>query len=124
MYTTRLFGKTPDEEAVAVTRHTFTAAFPVEAAGEGDDPAERPRAVVLVDPTDEVAAISASELIHFPDDAPILFTSGAGLSAATKAELQRLHPVGVARGDGIQVFIVGKAASGAIPGDVSGMASR
>lgn len=121
MYTTRLPGATPADEAIAVTRHTFTAAFPPDSKGEGDDPADRPRAVILVDPGDEVAAISAAELIHFPDDAPILFTNGADLSAATKAEIQRLHPVGVDRGDGVQVFLVGKAASGAVPGDVQAM---
>lgn len=119
MYTTRLFGKTPAEEAVAVTRHTFTAAFPPDASGEGDDPAERPRAVILVDPSDEIAGITASQLIHFPNDAPILFTDGGGgLPAVTRAELERLHPVGVARGDGVQVFVIGKAATGSVPGDV------
>lgn len=121
MYTTRLGGGTPAEEAVAVTRHTFTAAFPADAPGEGDDPAERPRAVVLVDPGDEVAGITASELIHFPDDAPILFTGDGGLPAVTKAELERLHPVGVDRGDGVQVFVVGKAADGHVPSEVSAM---
>jgi hypothetical protein len=114
MYTTRLYGTDPAQEAVSVTRHTYPAAMPVSAPGETSRAPDRPWAVVLIDPNNEVAGISAAELIHFPDNAPVLFTGDAGLSAVTKAELTRLHPVGVQRDGGIQVFAVGAAASVAV----------
>ena len=121
MYTTRLFGSTPAEEAVSVTRHTYPAATAVAAPDEVSRAPDRPWAVILVDPSDEVAGISAAELIHFPDNAPVLFTANGGLPAVTRAELARLHPVGVQRGGGVQVFAVGKAVSGGIAKDVGGM---
>ena len=121
MYTTRLFGTTPAQEAVSVTRHTYPAAMPASAPGELSRAPDRPWAVILIDPTDQVAGISAAELIHFPDNAPILFTDGSGLPAVTQAELRRLHPVGVQRGGGVQVFAVGKAAASGIVGAVRQM---
>lgn len=121
MYTTRLFGTTPAEEAVSVTRHTYPAAMPADAAGEISRAPDRPWAVILADPTDEVAGITAAELIHFPDNAPVLFTDGATLPAVTRNELARLHPVGAQRDGGVQVFAVGKAAASGIADAVQQM---
>ena len=111
MYTTRLFGTTAAEEAVSVTRHTYPAAMAPGAPGEISRAPDRPWAVILADPTDEVAGITAAELIHFPDNAPVLFTEGAALPTVTRNELARLHPVGVQRDGGVQVFAVGKASA-------------
>jgi putative cell wall-binding protein len=121
VYTTRLWGHTPAEEAVSVTRHTFTATMPVSDPAEMDAAADRPRAVVLVTPEDEVQAISATELIHFPNNAPVLFTEPSGMPAVTQNELKRLSPVGIARANGIQVFLVGTAASAAVKEQVAAL---
>jgi hypothetical protein len=113
-YTTRLFGRSPAEEAIAVTRHVYTAALPPTAPGEANNASDRPWAVTLLTPDDEIAGISATELIHFPDNAPVLFVDRDGIPPETLEELRRLHPVGVARHDGVQVFAVGAAANPAV----------
>ena len=113
-YTTRLFGRSPAEEAIAVTRHVYTAALSPAAAGEANDASDRPWAVTLVTPDDEIAGISATELIHFPDNAPVLFVDRNGIPPETLQELQRLHPVGIARHDGVQAFAIGAAANPAV----------
>ncbi|CAD6557491.1 hypothetical protein LMG28727_06391 [Paraburkholderia kirstenboschensis] len=113
-YTTRLFGRTPVEEAIAVTRHVYTASLPPAAPGEANKASDRPWAVTLLTPDDEIAGISATELIHFPDNAPVLFVGPDGIPPETMEELRRLHPVGIARHDGVQVFAVGAAANPAV----------
>ena len=113
-YTTRLFGRSPAEEAIAVTRHVYTAALPPAASGEANNASDRPWAVTLLTPDDEIAAISATELIHFPDNAPALFVDRNGIPPETMEELRRLHPVGIARHDGVQAFAVGAAANPAV----------
>ncbi|WP_407892751.1 hypothetical protein [Scytonema sp. NUACC26] len=72
---------------------------------------DRPWSVILITPDDPVAAISAAELIQFPNNAPILFVDESGIPAVTLEELQRLSPVGVERADGVQAFVIGAAAS-------------
>lgn len=113
-YTTRLFGHSPVEEAIAVTRHVYTAALPPTAPGEANNASDRPWAVTLLTPDDEIAAISATELIHFPDNAPVLFVGRHGIPPETMDELRRLQPVGIARHDGVQAFAVGAAANSAV----------
>ena len=113
-YTTRLFGRSPADEAIAVTRHVYTAALPSAAPGEANNASDRPWAVTLVTPDDEIAGISATELIHFPDNAPVLFVNRDGIPPETLGELRRLHPVGVARQGGVQAFAVGAAANPAV----------
>lgn len=113
-YTTRLFGSTPAEVAVSVSRHAFTAAMPLSDPKTKDTHPDRPWSVILVTPDDPVAAISAAELIQFPVNAPILFVDESGIPAVTLEELERLSPVGVERADGIQVFAIGAAASKAV----------
>jgi hypothetical protein len=49
-YTTRLFGRSPAEEAIAVTRHVYTAALPPTAPGEANNASDRPWAVTLLTP--------------------------------------------------------------------------
>lgn len=113
-YTTRLFGRSPVEEAIAVTRHVYTAALPPGAPGEANDASDRPWAVTLLTPDNEIAAISATELIHFPDNAPVLFVGRDGIPPETLQELRRLQPVGIARHHGVQAFAVGAAANPAV----------
>src|SRR5438309_582692 len=114
-YSTRLFGNNPYEEAVAVTRHTYTASQPLTAPNEKNTAADRPWGVTLITPDDPIAAISAVELVHFPDDAPILFVDPKdGIPAVTLNEIKRLQPVGIARDNNVQAFLVGKAASPAV----------
>jgi hypothetical protein len=113
-YTTRLFGRSPAEEAIAVTRHVYTAAVPPMAPGEANDASDRPWAVTLLTSDDEIAGISATELIHFPNNAPVLFVDHDGIPPETLAELRRLQPVGIARHNGVQAFAVGAAANPAV----------
>ena len=120
MYTTRLFGTNPEEEAVSVTRHAYPAANAPDAPDEISDAPDRPWAVILVDAADEVAGLSAAELIHFPDNAPVLFTEGGTLPAVTRSEIERLHPVGVQRDGGVQIFAIGKAGSSAVTASLKG----
>ncbi|TCG05102.1 hypothetical protein BZM27_36290 [Paraburkholderia steynii] len=84
----------------------YTASLPPAAPGEANKASDRPWAVTLLTPDDEIAGISATELIHFPDNAPVLFVGPNGIPPETMEELRRLHPVGIARHDGVQVFAV------------------
>jgi hypothetical protein len=113
-YTTRLFGRSAAEEAIAVTRHVYTAALPPTAPGEANSASDRPWAVTLLTPDDEIAAISATEIIHFPDNAPVLFVDRSGIPPETLEELRRLQPVGIARHNGVQAFAIGAAANPAV----------
>lgn len=113
-YTTRLFGRTPAEVAVSVTRHAFTATLPADDPRQQNAAADRPWSVVLVTPDDPAAAISAAELIQFPNNAPILFVDETGIPEVTRQELERLGPIGVQRADGVQAFVIGAAASPAV----------
>ena len=120
-YTTRLFGSTPAEVAVSVTRHAFTATLPADDPRQGDAAADRPWSVILVTPDDPLAAISATELIQFPTNAPVLFVDEIGISEVTLRELERLGPIGVKRAGGVQVYAVGAAASPAVLGELERM---
>ena len=64
--TTRLYGADPFEEAVSITQHIWLAALPENAPNLVPD---RPRAVTLLTLDDPLTAITATPLIHFPDDA-------------------------------------------------------
>ena len=120
-YTTRLFGETPAEVAVSVTRHAFTASLPADDPRQQSNASDRPWSVILVTPDDPVAAISAAQLIQFPNNAPVLFVESDGIPEVTRQELERLAPTGVARADGVQVFAVGGAASPAVLGELEGL---
>lgn len=113
-YTTRLFGSTPAEVAVAVTRDAFTATLPADDPRQQDAASDRPWSVILITPDDPVAAISAAELIQFPNNAPILFVNESGIPEVTLEELRRLGPIGVKRAGSVQVYAVGAAASPAV----------
>src|SRR3954468_7579123 len=99
-HTTRLYGKNAFQEAVAVTQLVYPADGPT---GEDDSfPDDRPRAVTLLTPDDPLTAITATPLIHFPDNAPVLYVTRNGIPKITSDELKRLKPVGMGRHDDIQ----------------------
>jgi hypothetical protein len=108
-HTTRLYGKNAYQEAVSVTQLVYPADGPT-----GEDtsfPDDRPRAVTLLTADDPLTAITASPLIHFPDNAPVLYVTDNGIPKITRDEIKRLHPVGVGRHDDVQAFVVGGAAN-------------
>jgi hypothetical protein len=108
-YTTRLYGKSAFQEAVAVTQLVYPADG---ATGENDSfPDDRPRAVTLLTPDDPLTAITATPLIHFPDNAPALYVTRNGIPTITRDELRRLKPVGIGRHHGVKAFVVGAAAN-------------
>jgi hypothetical protein len=115
-HTTRLFGVTPAQKAVAVTQ----LIYPAEGSTGLDDsfPDDRPRGVTLVTPDDPLTAITAVPLVHFPDNAPILYVNRNGIPKVTQDEIRRLKPVGIGRANGLQAFLVGAAAN---PGVIAGV---
>ena len=83
--TTRLYGADPFEEAVSITQHIWPAALPENAP---DLVPDRPRAVTLLTPDDPLTAITATPLIHFPDDAPVLYVAKDGIPEVTLNEIK------------------------------------
>jgi hypothetical protein len=106
-YTTRLWGNDPFQEAVAVTQLVYPADGPTGL--DTSYPDDRPRAITLLTPEDELTAITATPLIHFPDNAPALYVTQNGIPPVTLREIQRLQPVGIGRYNDIQAFVVGGA---------------
>jgi hypothetical protein len=108
-HTTRLYGKNAFQEAVSVTQLVYPADG---ATGEDDSfPDDRPRALTLLTPDDPLTAITATPLIHFPDNAPVLYVTNSGIPKITRDEIKRLKPVGIGRHDDVQAFVVGAAAN-------------
>ncbi|MGX9984602.1 cell wall-binding repeat-containing protein [Methylobacterium fujisawaense] len=112
--TTRLWGADPYAQAVAVTQHLWTAARPQNAPGENDNVPDRPWGLVLVTADDPLTAISAVPLVHFPNDAPILFVTKTGIPQITLDEIKRLGPTGISRNNNLDVMVVGEAANSAV----------
>ena len=106
--TTRLYGADPFEEAISVTQHIWPAALPENSPNLTPD---RPRAVTLLTPDDPLTAITATPIIHFPDDAPVLYVTSSGVPANTLNEIKRLGPSGIDRYNNVQAFLVGAAAN-------------
>jgi hypothetical protein len=50
-------------------------------------------------------------LLHFPDDAPILYVTKHGIPKVTLNELKRLGDTGMSRFHNIDAFLVGAAAN-------------
>jgi hypothetical protein len=70
-----------------------------------------PRAVVIAEQADWRAAISASQLMARPLQAPVLFSDGGELPAASEEALEELAPSGAEEVDGAQVIRIGNAAA-------------
>lgn len=67
-----------------------------------------PDSVILVNPELYQDAFSAASLIHFPRNAPILFTYRNFIHQNTLHQIFKLRPKGV---NGVQVFMVGRISS-------------
>jgi hypothetical protein len=112
--TTRLYGANPYQEAVSVTQHIWPAAIPLNAPGENDNDPDRPWALTLLVPDDPLTAITATPLIHFPDDAPVLYVTKNGVPKVTLNEIKRLGDTGISRYNNVDAFLVGEAANPAV----------
>ena len=97
--TTRLGGSDPAIDAAAVAR----AVYP------GLTASTRPRAVVLVDEHDWPAALAASALASAPLGAPLLYSEGSTLPAASAQALSAMHPTGATPAGGAQGIRIGGA---------------
>src|SRR5256886_4082559 len=109
--TQRLYGANPFQEAVSVTQHIWTAAVPENNPAENNNDPDRPWGVTLITPDAPLTAITATPLIHFPDDAPILFVTKSGIPRITLNELKRLGDTGISRFKNVDAFLVGPAAN-------------
>jgi hypothetical protein len=96
--TTRVGGA----DAIALAAATAQAVFPSR------DRATRPQAVALADAGDWRVAVSATQLMARPLRAPLLFSTGNVLPAATEQALERLIPTGARRAAGAQVIRIGR----------------
>lgn len=99
--TTRVGGADPVADAAGVAR----AVYPARTEETS------PRAVVVVEQSDWRSAISAAQLMARPLGAPILFSDGGELPAASEEALQELAPSGAEEADGAQVIRIGAAAA-------------
>src|SRR3954463_10627853 len=112
--TQRLYGTDPFQEAVSVTQHVWPAALPENATNENNNDPDRPWGVTLLTADDPLAAISAVPLLHFPDDAPVLYVTKHGIPSITQNELKRLGDTGMSRYHTVDAFVVGGAANPAV----------
>jgi hypothetical protein len=112
--TTRLYGANPFEEAVSVTQHIWPAVVPENDPTENDNVPDRPWGLTLVTPDDPLTAITAVPLVHFPDDAPILYVRNDGIPQVTLNEIKRLGDTGISRFNNVDAFLVGAAANPAV----------
>jgi len=109
--TTRIFGADPFQEAISVTQHIWPSALPKNAPNGTPD---RPRAVTLLTTDDPLTAITATPIIHFPDDAPVLYVTNNGVPDITLNEIKRLGPSGIDRYNNVDAFLVGAASNPAV----------
>src|SRR3981081_2697171 len=117
--TQRLYGADPFQEAVSVTQHVWPAALP-ESAPNNNVP-DRPRAVTLLTPDDPITEITSVPLLHFPNDAPILYVNNNGVPTVTENEIKRLGGNGIARYHNVQAFLVGAAANSGVEKQLKAM---
>jgi hypothetical protein len=119
--TTRIYGANPYEEAVSVTQHIWPAALPENAPNENNNVPDRPWGLTLLTPDDPLTAITATPLIHFPDDAPVLYVTPTGIPAVTANEIKRLGDTGISRYHNVDAFLVGAAANPGVEKQLTAM---
>jgi hypothetical protein len=122
--TQRLYGADPFQEAVSVTQHVWNAALPENAPNENNNVPDRPWGVTLVTPDDPLTAITAVPLLHFPDDAPILYVTRTGIPTITANEIKRLGDTGMSRFHNVDAFLVGAAANPGVERQLKAMGLR
>jgi hypothetical protein len=112
--TQRLYGADPFQEAVSVTQHVWPAAVPLNNPNENNNDPDRPWGLTLVTPDDPLTAITAVPLLHFPNDAPVLYVTKNGIPKVTMDEIKRLGDTGISRYHNVDAFLVGAAANPAV----------
>jgi len=122
--TQRLYGADPFQEAVSVTQHVWPAALPENAPNENNNDPDRPWGVTLVTPDDPLTAITAVPLLHFPDDAPILYVTRSGIPKITLNEIKRLGDTGISRYHNVDAFLVGAAANPGVERQLKAMGMK
>ncbi|MFN2747035.1 MULTISPECIES: hypothetical protein [Bacillus] len=93
--TTRLDAKTPEELSIKTSQTIWPATHKQN----------RPGAVILVSKDSWQTALAAADLIHHPNNGPVLFTDTDQLSLNVQNEIKRLSPLGTS--DGTQILAVG-----------------
>lgn len=93
--TTRINTSDPIQAAVLVSQTLWMSTSDMN----------RPDGVVLVNQQDWQTTLVSADLIHFPNNGPILFVNNDSIPEATQNELKRLNPTG--SNNGVQVVIVG-----------------
>jgi len=119
--TQRLYGENPFEEAVSVTQHVWTAALPENDPTENNNVPDRPWGLTLLTPDDPLTAMTALPLVHFPDDAPVLYVTRDGIPEVTVNEIKRLGDTGISRYHNVDAFLVGAAANPAVERQLKAM---
>jgi hypothetical protein len=122
--TQRLFGTNPYQEAVSITQHIWPAAIASNAPGETNNVPDRPWGLTLVTPNDPLTAITATPIIHFPDDAPVLYVTPNGIPKVTADEIKRLGDTGIVRYHNVDAFLIGAAANPAVEKQLTAMGLR
>lgn len=98
--TTRINTGDPYEAAVLVSRSLWMA--------NRDD--NRPGGIVLANPEQWQHAAASADLIHHPNNGPVLFVNNDSIPEVTLNEIKRLKPAGVPSNNGVQVVLVGDLA--------------
>jgi hypothetical protein len=125
--TTRLYGEDPFEEAVSITQHVWPAARSLTtpsgktSVAENNNDPDRPWGLTLLTPDDPLTAITAVPLIHFPNDAPVLYVTKDGIPEVTRNEIKRLGDTGISRYHNVDAFLVGEAANPAVENQLKQM---
>jgi hypothetical protein len=122
--TTRLYGANAFQEAVSITQHIWPAAVSTTAPTENNNDPDRPWALTLLTPDDPLTAITATPLIHFPDDAPVLYVTKNGIPQVTLNEIKRLGDTGISRYKNVDAFLVGAAANSAVKKQLSSLGMK
>lgn len=95
--TTRINTNDPFKAAAFVSRTLWPATSDMN----------RPGGLVLVNPDEWQIALASTDLIHFPNNGPVLFTNKDNIPDITMNELERLKPTGSKENNGVQVILVG-----------------
>jgi hypothetical protein len=73
------------------------AAVPLNAPTENNNDPDRPWGLTLLTRDDPLTAITAVPLLHFPNDAPILYATKNGIPKVTENEIKRRSVAGRGR---------------------------
>ncbi|MCM3342646.1 cell wall-binding repeat-containing protein [Paenibacillus sp. MER TA 81-3] len=95
--TVRVNTNDPVKAAVTISRTVWPAT----------DDNQRPNGVVLVPNDDWAIAMAAADLIHFPNNGPVLYITKDSIPDETLSELKRLKPKGSPENGGVQAIVVG-----------------